>query len=389
MQSGKYIILHWAFLSAKQDRVSFNRYTKYNGGINRQEFIRHSSAIINNSQDIAAKGTKDGQGFDFIVGGDLDTPPGLLHNTETPEIREFTKDMWERQVPLEEAVERLNMLDEVQPASVMDNLMYGNNGQAEGAHGGSHDNKADSTANRTQDNKHNGVDVSEQGVSSLKVVQSETQGNRVPGYVAPTEYIDEEQYHAETSKMDSDYNSMDASLKKHDEYSDEEDDDGLNEVNYSALTKDEKRLVFTLMHSKLEEPETHEEIVRELISGDIGGLTEEECRGYFDKFQRVGDILIGLNKTVHISPLQTEWIPEFQMRMGKFVASRGYRIASIRWTKHDVIVELKDVITEEETESLHRDLVTYMQTEAGAEVCPGVKNLGLLLYTATPEEDET
>ncbi|GIX63487.1 DUF4129 domain-containing protein [Babesia caballi] len=398
-QGGKSQRPRLAFLASQRDAT---------GGHWRQcgsDITKHHRNVLSSGNcrylRVAASGYNHGINQDAIVGGSIDTPPGILHSAETPEIRDFTQQMWNKHVPLPEAVERLNLLDGTQPDSVMDSFMYGTtNASAKAAEG-----RADVIRDTPQDegqqadtgvrdeiNAPSGA-VGESGscqgnaAASLQLVEKEKHKiEEVTGFTAPPEYIDEEQYLRETE------GNLRTSHMAAEPMPDESDDDehhtGIEEVNYSALTENERQLVLTLMHGKLEDPESHEEILKELLAGDTGGLTEEQCRAYFDKFLRIGDILIALNKTVLMNPLQTDWIPELQQRIRGFVSGRGHEVASIRWTEDDVIVALKDVVTETRSADLHEALAAYLRNDAGTDLCPGIKNVGLLLYTATPEESD-
>ncbi|ORM41770.1 uncharacterized protein BXIN_0659 [Babesia sp. Xinjiang] len=318
-----------------------------------------TTLAVGNMQNVAAKRSNSSSKHEPIIGGDIDTPPGILHTAETPEMRNFTDEMWKQQVPLREAVERLNLLEPIQPDSVLDNFMYGKSTQS-----------VDELVK--QENE------SETGHNDEEVI----------GYVAPTEYVDEKQYLAETQETKPDRSTVVDSPMEED-MSDDEDDTGIYEVNYSALNSSERQLVLTLMYSKLEEPESHEEILKEMLAGDMGGLTEKQCRTYFDKFRRIGDILLELNKTVQVKPLQTDWIPEVQARIRDFVSNMGHEVTSIKWTEHSLIIALKGIFAETRLEKLHEALAAYLRTDAGADICPGIKNIGILLCMATPDEGES
>ncbi|AFZ78955.1 hypothetical protein BEWA_017960 [Theileria equi strain WA] len=63
---------------------------------------------------------------EVILGGDLNTPPGILKDLDTDECNEFTMDLWNRGLSLPEAIESINSLSPEVDGSVMDNFMYGN-----------------------------------------------------------------------------------------------------------------------------------------------------------------------------------------------------------------------------------------------------------------------
>lgn len=336
---------------------------------------------------------------DRIIGGDIDRPPGILHSAENSEIREFTQEMWNKGVSIEEAVDRLNLLEGTEPGEVMDNFLYGNcttmdaNKEETGTEAL---NQAGAVEGDVSMLSQDGETIHE----NIKDDESQpfdglTNGGKpgdkklgeIPGYVAPSEYIDEEQYRRETEEYrkemyrDPEPDMADSDLE-------DEHHTGIDEVNYSALRSNELLLVRTLMQNKLDAPESHEQILKELLAGDTGGFTEEQCRAYFDKFIRIGDILMELNKTVGMQPLQLEWIPEMQQRIRNFLANKGYEVESIKWTENDVVVGLKNVMSETSSASIHEALAMYLHTDAGIDLCHGIKNVGLLMYTATPEENQ-
>ncbi|CDR93791.1 hypothetical protein, conserved [Babesia bigemina] len=337
---------------------------------------------------------------DLIVGGDIDTPPGILHTAETPELQEFTKRMWNEQVPINEAVERLSLLDDTQKDGVINNFMRGTDAIKSNG-----DTIGDDSTGKTNSAEESVPDMLQEGLETAggtsagrSDVANNTAGSNEPkraenvgveqtaeevvGYVAPVDYIDEEQYRKET--QDQRHGTDGARGVDDDAFdSDEEHPTGIYEVNYAALTESELELVLTLIQSTLEDPESHEQILKELLAGDTGGLTEAQCREYFDRFRRIGDILIALSETVGMKPLDTRWIPEIQMRIRDFIAQSGHEVSSIRWTERDVIVALKDVVAEKEAGKLHEALAVYLRTDAGEGFCPGIKNVGLLLYMDT------
>ncbi|GBE61046.1 zinc finger containing protein 469, putative [Babesia ovata] len=356
----------------------------------RSEWSAHAKRRSRNAKD------------DIIIGGNIDTPPGILHSAETPELQEFTKQMWNEQVPINEAVERLNLLDDTQKDGVIDNFMDGTDaiksngkdlGGASNRENGDPDGRMpDTSQERSETTEGTSVgrpDVGNDTAESNTPIDSnrlreDSKAEEVIGYVAPVDYIDEEQYRKETEDhrhrvdgaggVDDDDDVFD---------SDDEHPTGIEEVNYAALTESELELVLTLIQSTLEDPGSHEEILKELLAGDTGGLTEAQCREYFDRFRRIGDILIALSETVGMKPLDTRWIPEIQMRIRDFISDSGHEVSSIRWTERDVIVALKDVVAEEKAGKLHEALAQYLRTDAGEGFCPGIKNVGLLLYTDT------
>ncbi|EDO08628.1 hypothetical protein BBOV_III010760 [Babesia bovis T2Bo] len=363
-------------------RITFIGPMRNNGSLSRCYSGYRSSDDAQHVQSIAAKGSDAYKNHQPIVGGDIDSPPGILHSTDSPEIRQFTRDMWDQRVPLKEAVERLTLLDEVQPGHVMDNFMnpaHPNEYTKEKSQPNEEKLESESNLIHSEDSiTHNPTN---EDTSNTSKNESSVESCKVPGIRAPTEYIDEETFINETRGFN--YNPTEEF-----ESSDEEDSDDEYEVNYAALTSNEKELICTLLESKIKEPSAHKEIIEELSKANLEGMTEEECRGYFDRFERIGNVIMELSKTVNINPLETNWISIIDTRIRKFITNMKYKVASIRYTKHDIIVEIKDVITEDETDGLHKSLTEFIYYKAGIYICPRIKKLGLLLYTGTPDESE-
>lgn len=352
---------------------------------------------------VKAGGYNHGIDPNLIIGGDVDHPPGLLHNTENDEIRTFTQEMWNKGVSLEESVERLNLYDGVQPNEVMDNFLYGgtrkshNGKDDQGTYEGSKAQDADKENVPNADKKCEKEQTVEKHVTNDgenpadsqedENYVGDTSASDVPGYIAPPEFIDEQQYRMETDDVKEEYGGTETD--DYDTmYSDDEHPTGIDEVNYSALSDNEVLLVTTLMQNKLDSPGGHEKVLQQLLAGDTGGFTEEECRQYFDKFVRIGEILMELNKTMGIQQLEFGWIPKIERSIRHFISDHGCQVSAIKWTEQSVIVSLKDNLTENKLSHLHDALLKFLRTGASDLACYGVNKLGLLMYTdAVGEQD--
>ncbi|KAK2195300.1 hypothetical protein BdWA1_002973 [Babesia duncani] len=325
-------------------------------------FLHHSN--VKKSLGIQTQANAKRQEYDLglnktpplILGGDIERPPGILGDLETPESKKIATEVWNEGGSLEEAVARINALGPMEDDSVMDNFLYGNSTLKQEPYDDLDINASTTSASNTAEE-----DPIENG--EIKEVN-----DIPPGIVSQPEYVDIQD---ELNDLNDGY---ERSFNEH---------AVMDPINLGSLSENEWAVLRNMMKEKIENgtrDKTQTSLYRDVVYDEKTQFTLEERLGFFDKFDTVSNFLLDLNQSMNRHSLDVEWIFMLEDDIRNYLVHCGCDVAQIEWMPTAILITLNYTgLSEHQISEIQNNLHGRLQTLATRMSFFALSRLGILV----------